>query len=379
MPKVKTKNISNEEEDFRLFTKETLMKITQKLDDISEELHGIKCIIQVSDQNQENLAKISSDTEFIREVVQNLEPTSTQNSEETHVKDISNNEAVNEPLFNESAAMRARQQYIQQWNLHSKNRRIAFWNMVKNAEKANVYQSWLQSDNPTIPRKFQMPEIAGELENQRMRREKLAREKFLAEIDLLAMRGKYNEEKYKAIDDEVSSFFVDKVDHNTHEDIMKLWRDECLQEEEKSLERWLKTEKWMKGYEVLFKKQNRERNPYIKVYKGNDQRNLGFNGGNKGRHFSGSSSRDQETQWVRNEYPNRKNRNVQREHVKPNTNSNYNSRMSNNHMSESRSRRPWIPYHERPYRVHRNGLDNRVTSKSQNSFLEYGRQKDGVP
>ena len=379
MPKVKTKNNSNEEEDFRLFTKETLMKITQKLDDISEELHGIKCIIQVSDQNQENLAKISSDTEFIREVVQNLEPTSTQNSEETHVKDVTNNEAVNEPLFNESAAMRARQQNIQQWNLYSKNRRIAFWNMVKNAEKANVYQSWLQSDNPTIPRKFQMPEIAGEPENQRMRREKLAREKFLAEIDLLAMRGKYNEEKYKAIDDEVSSFFVDKVDHNTHEDIMKLWRDECLQEEEKSLERWLKTEKWMKGYEVFFKKENRERNPYIKVFKGNDQRNLDFNGGNKGRHFSGSSSRDQETQWVRNEYSNRKNRNVQREHVKPNTNSNYNYRMSNNHMSESGSRRPWIPYHERPYRVHRNGLDNRVNSKSQNSFLEYGRQKDGVP
>ena len=106
MPKVKTKNNSNEEEDFRLFTKETLMKITQKLDDISEELHGIKCIIQVSDQNQENLAKISSDTEFIREVVQNLEPTSTQNSEETHVKDVTNSEAVNEPLFNESAAMR---------------------------------------------------------------------------------------------------------------------------------------------------------------------------------------------------------------------------------------------------------------------------------
>lgn len=79
-----------------------------------------------------------------------------------------------------------------------------------------------------IPRNLQIPEIRGEPENQRVRREKLVLEKFKTEIDLLQMRGKYNEDKFQSIDHEVYLHFQKNLQPYILERIIKLWNDDCL-------------------------------------------------------------------------------------------------------------------------------------------------------
>lgn len=68
--------------------------------------------------------------------------------------------------------------------------------MMKTEEKVKIYNNWLNSGPKAIPRKLQIPIIRGKPENHRVRRERLVFEEFKAEIDLLQMQAKYNEDKY---------------------------------------------------------------------------------------------------------------------------------------------------------------------------------------
>lgn len=60
-------------------------------------------------------------------------------------------------------------------------------------------------------KKLQIPEIRGEPENQRVRREYLSWTNSKTETDFLQMRGKYNEDKFQSIDHEVYLHFQKKL------------------------------------------------------------------------------------------------------------------------------------------------------------------------
>ena len=85
----------------------------------------------------------------------------------------------------------------QDWNLKLIQRRFAFWNFIKNKNKAEVYRTWIQSNPVIIPRKFQMKQINNENHNHRKIRERLVMENYHAEIELLTLRAVSNEEKLK--------------------------------------------------------------------------------------------------------------------------------------------------------------------------------------
>ena len=101
--------------------------------------------------------------------------------------------------------------------------------MMKNAEKAKLYNTWLNSGPTILPRKFQIPFIKREPENQRARRERLALEQLKTEIDLLQMRSNYNEDnedKYHSLDENVLSFLKTKMSRSVFNILTRIWNDE---------------------------------------------------------------------------------------------------------------------------------------------------------
>jgi hypothetical protein len=44
---------------------------------------------------------------------------------------------------------------------------------------------------------------------------------------------------------------------------MKKWNEECAREEEKSIERWGKSDTWFKKYETKFKEEHKSKNPFL--------------------------------------------------------------------------------------------------------------------
>ena len=246
MPKEKKMKSYTIEEDFVQFTKDSLKMITEKLDMITTDLREIKLKIEVSENERIDLGTIQRNTSLIENFIHKFDQiqnnqqcrlvamTSTNSTTETNV----NTEPVNvapENSPDEITALSEKQRHIQFWNQNLKFRRIAFWNMMKNAEKAKLYNTWLSSGPTILPRKFQIPSIKGEPENQRVRRERLALEQFKTEIDLLQMRSKYNEDKYHSLDEKVLSFLKTKMSSSVFNILTRMWNDECICEEQKSI------------------------------------------------------------------------------------------------------------------------------------------------
>ena len=140
---------------------------------------------------------------------------------------------------------------IQKWNQAIRNRRIQYWNYLKNHNKAEIYLSWLQTSPITLPRKLQFKEIPDEPEPQRRRREKLAMDNFQAEIDLLQMRARANEEKFETTDFEMEQLIKEKSNGNVQKNLIQLWKSDCSQEEEISIERWRKSNIWFEKYREI--------------------------------------------------------------------------------------------------------------------------------
>lgn len=164
-------------------------------------------------------------------------------------------------------AERIKQSIIQKWNICLRNRRIQFWNYLKNQKKSDIYLSWLETSPITLPRKLQFKEIPDEPEQQRRRREKLAMDQFQAEIDLLQMRGKANEEKYENTDLEMENLIREKSHGNVQKNLIELWKSDCTQQEEISKARWIKEEEWFEKYKTDFQNSNENTNPFFKQFK----------------------------------------------------------------------------------------------------------------
>ena len=350
MPREELQSSYTPEEDFIQFTKDSLKFIMEKLELLSNDVEEIKQNMMADEKQRSDLKRIKTDVLRIKNTVQNF-PSLNENSiselsapdDDTAVKTVVSEETTNDETLqdrDEILALSDKQHHIQFWNQQLKFRRIAFWNMLKNTEKAKLYDRWIISEPRVIPRKLQIPAIKGEPENQRRRREILALEHFKAERDLLEMRGKYNEDKFKSIDLQIQSFWENKLPDSAFRILMEMWEKECLCEEQKSRQRWSKSESWFKKYETQFRENYKDQNPFLKTGKTEINNTNYRNHTNHGRHAGN---------------PNFK-------HWKCPS---YKTQMNNRCGS-----RPQIPFHERPYR--RNFNRQESTPLRNNSFLGYG-------
>ena len=108
----------------------------------------------------------------------------------------------------------------QTWNQRLIKRRFAFWNFIKNKNKAEVYTSWINSNPIVVPRKFQMKQILNENEAHRKIRERLALESFNGEVELLTLRALPNEDKLKKIDQEMKEEIKGKGTRDTQRELI---------------------------------------------------------------------------------------------------------------------------------------------------------------
>ena len=96
-------------------------------------------------------------------------------------------------------------------------------------------------------------------------------DQFQAEIDLLQMRAKTNEEKYETTDFEMEQLIKSKAHGNIEKHLIKLWNAECKQQEEISLQRWSKNQMWLEKYKKEFLENNKDLNPFVKKLQRNTQ------------------------------------------------------------------------------------------------------------
>ena len=150
------------------------------------------------------------------------------------------------------------------WNKNLIQRKFAFWNMLKNSNKAEIYQKWLTSTPMVLPRKLQIKAIIEEPDQQRRLREKLSLDKMHNEIELLRLRGSANEQKLQDIDHEMNELITSKAEGGIREEVLKLWKQECEKEERASLQRWEKSDNWLSTYEEQFKNEYKTDNPFLK-------------------------------------------------------------------------------------------------------------------
>ena len=112
-----------------------------------------------------------------------------------------------------------------------------------------------------------MKQINNENHNHRKIRERLVMENYHAEIELLTLRAVSNEEKLKKIDVDMKNDIKIKANINTQCELWKMWEENCLTEETKSLQRWEKNLQWLEKYATQFKSQQtcKEQSPFNKT------------------------------------------------------------------------------------------------------------------
>ena len=82
--------------------------------------------------------------------------------------------------------------------------------MLKNRNKSEIYEKWMNSTPIILPKKLQIKPIPDEPEVQRRLRERMSLDKMRMETELLKLRADTNEEKFKSIDENMKSELAKK-------------------------------------------------------------------------------------------------------------------------------------------------------------------------
>lgn len=119
-----------------------------------------------------------------------------------------------------------------------------------------------------------------------------------------------------------------------------MWKDECLYEEQKSIQRWEKSETWLLKYETQFKHEYEGKNPFMKA------------GDAQSKNKSNPESRNYQ--------------------ATPDFIQNYRSYPRTNRNQTRQS----IPFHKPPFRQNRKQRRNYTTPR--NSFLGHGPRQNQI-
>ena len=165
----------------------------------------------------------------------------------------------------EQESQKIKQSIIDKWNTKLTKRRIEYWQMVRNKNTAETYETWKNAAPMVIPRKFQMKPIEGEPLSQTQRRERQVMYNFQTDIELLQLRAGSHEEKCQTIDTAMEELISQKTTGQRRAMVIQLWKTECEKEEKVSQERWENTNlKWFKKYEAEFTKCFQSQSPLIR-------------------------------------------------------------------------------------------------------------------
>ena len=138
---------------------------------------------------------------------------------------------------------------ISAWKRNLNERKQAFWNALKTENTVNIFKKWRQHENIIIPRKFRIKTVAREDETERAIRENLALQKFDAEIALLETRTTRYTTRFQNIDLEMENEIKKISTGEIQNHLLKKWKKDTDDEEEKSNFIWTKKKFFYDNYE----------------------------------------------------------------------------------------------------------------------------------
>jgi len=264
-------------------TSDRFEKIMDKLNEVTNVLQNIltKFDSLITTYQKKTIEQI--DKNIVTEIESDLEQTVVE--KQTAMKELqstlhsllekeNNQEQCNMQTMNmliESEALRVKNSILSVWNNTFFERSKHFWQAIRNMKMSEVYQRWISSTPVTIPRKFQIPKIKGEPENQRFIREQRLLEAIKSEIELNRLRAENHTDKYKQLDNDMHRIISNKSNCASKSLLLSWWKETCEQAEMRSQYRWTsKNEKLLEQYEKDFHNSNKE-NPYIKTYTQQDK------------------------------------------------------------------------------------------------------------
>ena len=179
----------------------------------------------------------------VQQLNQNL--TKTPELLQTNLQTINN---ISEIQLREEA-FKARKRIIQTWQRNLNTRKIAYWNSYKTGKEAEQYQQCISKENPLILRKFRPNELPNEQEEEKTVRKNRALQNVKSEIEVLTLKTSRFENKYIKMDENMEKIIRERIDPHLQEELLIIWKKECLKEESKSKNMWLKND--------MFKKSNK--------------------------------------------------------------------------------------------------------------------------
>ena len=228
-----TRNLSNEPSEPETNNK-LLSAICLKLDTINDSLQLI--IKNQQDGHNSNKTQYGSIT--------------------SSIQDIQNNVAISVKKFAESESratiFRRRKRIIDTWKRQLNKRKQLHWQSINCNNTAVIYETWLNNEKKTVPRKFLMKEIANEDPDEKAIRKEGVINDFQAEIQLLKVRADRHEANYTKVDEEMSKLLRTRFSGYELDELEKLWYEDITNEESKSQSKWQSKQEWLEQYEQNF-------------------------------------------------------------------------------------------------------------------------------
>lgn len=228
-----------------------LKDIASKLSDINKKLETIFECLDNFKEMKEILMNLS---EFKMDITQNaidLDLLHYSDFQDSTDKSSGYIQDVNSVIYN---SKRIRKYINQTWKRSLNERKQAFWNNFKLNNTIEIYEEWLERENMVIPRKFRPRLIEGEIEEDRQIRHQTAIFNFQSEIRIMKNKALRYQNKYLQMDDQMYSLIKQKSysDREVEEYLISVWNKDCLEQENKSKEIWVKKKIWLANYATNF-------------------------------------------------------------------------------------------------------------------------------
>ena len=138
--------------------------------------------------------------------------------------------------FIKDKGYRERKNNLRMWKSSLNNRKLTFFNTIKNREKAKIYRDFLTTDPVFIPRKLREKHTPHDTEEQKNIKAELEIAKLNTEIKLLENKSTISSNKYLEIDEGMRENIRNMCSEDTHVFLRELWDSDCKEQEEKSIQ-----------------------------------------------------------------------------------------------------------------------------------------------
>ena len=140
---------------------------------------------------------------------------------------------------------RFRKRKMKTWRSTLNERKLAYFNAIKNREMAKIYENFLKQNEIYIPRKMREKITPHDSEQQKNIKMELNITKLQAHIKILEDKAAQHTTKYLTLDEELHTLIHTICPEELQHSLLELWSTDCKKEEEKSSEIVEKKKQWL--------------------------------------------------------------------------------------------------------------------------------------